>query len=240
MAEAIGSDHRNVVLNNVDVAEALVEATLARGVPGFTDVDSSLLLFCRQVHRDFKVCLSGECADEIFGGYPWYHRQEILFADTFPWSRSVDVRQGLLRPGLLPEGADYVLIHDGARPLVSADIIKRSMQAVKEYRACVAGMPVKDTIKIADEDGYAKLTPERSKVWQIQTPQSFSYPLVYEAYRKMLADEDSAITDDAMVVERMTNQPVKLIEGNYRNIKITTPEDMLIAEMYLKQGTSNI
>ena len=124
------------------------------------------------------------------------------------------------------EGADYVLIHDGARPLVSADIIKRSMQAVKEYRACVAGMPVKDTIKIADEDGYAKLTPERSKVWQIQTPQSFSYPLVYEAYRKMLADEDSAITDDAMVVERMTNQPVKLIEGNYRNIKITTPEDM--------------
>ena len=133
-----------------------------------------------------------------------------------------------------------VLIHDGARPLVSADIIKRSMQAVKEYRACVAGMPVKDTIKIADEDGYAKLTPERSKVWQIQTPQSFSYPLVYEAYRKMLADEDSAITDDAMVVERMTNQPVKLIEGNYRNIKITTPEDMLIAEMYLKQGTSNI
>ena len=138
------------------------------------------------------------------------------------------------------EGADYVLIHDGARPLVSADIIKRSMQAVKEYRACVAGMPVKDTIEIADEDGYAKLTPERSKVWQIQTPQSFSYPLVYEAYRKMLADEDSAITDDAMVVERMTNQPVKLIEGNYRNIKITTPEDMLIAEMYLKQGTSNI
>ena len=137
-------------------------------------------------------------------------------------------------------GTDYVLIHDGARPLVSADIIKRSMQAVKEYRACVAGMPVKDTIKIADEDGYAKLTPERSKVWQIQTPQSFSYPLVYEAYRKMLADEDSAITDDAMVVERMTNQPVKLIEGNYRNIKITTPEDMLIAEMYLKQGTSNI
>ena len=129
-------------------------------------------------------------------------------------------------------GTDYVLIHDGARPLVSADIIKRSMQAVKEYRACVAGMPVKDTIKIADEDGYAKLTPERSKVWQIQTPQSFSYPLVYEAYRKMLADEDSAITDDAMVVERMTNQPVKLIEGNYRNIKITTPEWKISPENY--------
>ena len=68
------------------------------------------------------------------------------------------------------EGADYVLIHDGARPLVSADIIKRSMQAVKEYRACVAGMPVKETIKIADDDGYAKLTPECSKVWCLNLP----------------------------------------------------------------------
>ena len=80
------------------------------------------------------------------------------------------------------DGADYVLIHDGARPLVTYDIICRSMEAVKEYHACVAGMPVKDTIKIADEDGYASMTPERSKVWQIQTPQSFSYPLIYEAY----------------------------------------------------------
>ena len=113
------------------------------------------------------------------------------------------------------------------------------MEAVKEYHACVAGMPVKDTIKIADEDGYASMTPERSKVWQIQTPQSFSYPLIYEAYHKMLANEDSAITDDAMVVERMTNQPVKLIEGSYSNIKITTPEDMLIAEMYLKHAFEN-
>ena len=111
MAEAIGSDHRNVVLNNVDVAEALVEATLARGVPGFTDVDSSLLLFCRQVHRDFKVCLSGECADELFGGYPWYHREEILFEDTFPWSRSVGLRLGLLTPDAVQNGEEFVRQH---------------------------------------------------------------------------------------------------------------------------------
>ena len=134
----------------------------------------------------------------------------------------------------------YVFIHDGARPFVDEPMLERVYADVCKYEACVVGMPVKDTIKIADTDGFIKETPKRSLVWQIQTPQSFSYPLVYEAYRKMLADEDSAITDDAMVVERMTNQPVKLIEGNYRNIKITTPEDMLIAEMYLKQGTSNI
>ena len=142
--------------------------------------------------------------------------------------------------GLQAVTGTYVLIHDSARAFLTGEIVLRAMDAVIACGAAVVAMPVKDTIKIADEDGYAKLTPERSKVWQIQTPQSFSYPLVYEAYRKMLADEDSAITDDAMVVERMTNQPVKLIEGNYRNIKITTPEDMLIAEMYLKQGTSNI
>ena len=160
-----------------------------------------------------------------------YHIQKVCAVVEGGRERYHSVYEGLKAA----DGSDYVLIHDGARPLVSADIIKRSMQAVKEYRACVAGMPVKDTIKIADEDGYAKLTPERSKVWQIQTPQSFSYPLVYEAYRKMLADEDSAITDDAMVVERMTNQPVKLIEGNYRNIKITTPEDLAIAEIFVEK-----
>ena len=134
----------------------------------------------------------------------------------------------------------YVLIHDGARAFITPELIEFCIEQVKKDKSCVMGMPVKDTIKIVDEDRYAVSTPPRSTMWQIQTPQSFSYPLVYEAYRKMLADEDSAITDDAMVVERMTNQPVKLIEGNYRNIKITTPEDMLIAEMYLKQGTSNI
>ena len=134
----------------------------------------------------------------------------------------------------------YVFIHDGARPCISQKLINDCYEAVVEDGACIAAVPVKDTIKIADSEGYAAKTPDRNTLWQIQTPQSFSYPLVYEAYRKMLADEDSAITDDAMVVERMTNQPVKLIEGNYRNIKITTPEDMLIAEMYLKQGTSNI
>lgn len=108
ISDYIGSNHRNVVLDNVQLADALVDAVYARGVPGFTDVDSSLLLFCREVKKDFKVCLSGECADEIFGGYPWYHRKEILFEETFPWSRSVDVRKSLLRDGLLENGAEYV------------------------------------------------------------------------------------------------------------------------------------
>lgn len=130
--------------------------------------------------------------------------------------------------------ADYVLIHDGARPFVNQDIIRRCMQEVQKYQACVVGMPVKDTIKIADEGGYAKQTPDRKNVWMIQTPQTFSYALIYEAYEEMLKTEDTAITDDAMVLERTKGKKSKLIEGSYRNIKITTPEDLLIANVYLQ------
>ncbi|MGN1420148.1 MAG: asparagine synthase (glutamine-hydrolyzing) [Eubacterium sp.] len=107
MSDAINSVHHNVVLGNRDVADALVQATDARGVPGFADVDSSLLLFCREVKKNFTVCLSGECADEIFGGYPWYHRKEILFEDCFPWSRTTDVRRNILTDGFLPKGEEY-------------------------------------------------------------------------------------------------------------------------------------
>ncbi len=130
--------------------------------------------------------------------------------------------------------ADYVLIHDGARPFVNQDIIRRCMQEVQKYQACVVGMPVKDTIKIADEECYAKQTPDRKNVWMIQTPQTFSYALIYEAYEEMLKTEDTAITDDAMVLERTKGKKSKLIEGSYRNIKITTPEDLLIANVYLQ------
>lgn len=108
ISDYIGSKHCNVVLDNLAVAEALADSTEARGLPGFADVDSSLLLFCREVKKDYTVCLSGECADEIFGGYPWYHREEILFEDCFPWSRTTDVRRRILKDGILPHGEEYM------------------------------------------------------------------------------------------------------------------------------------
>lgn len=107
IADYIGSSHHNIVLDNTDVADALIDSAFARTVPGFTDVDSSLLLFCREVKKDHKVALSGECADEIFGGYPWYHNKDILFEETFPWSRSTDVRKSILRQGFLENGEEY-------------------------------------------------------------------------------------------------------------------------------------
>ncbi len=104
----VGSRHHNIILDNLSVANALYDAALARGVPAFADVDSSLLLFCKEVKKNFTVCLSGECADEIFAGYPWYHRKEILFENNFPWARSTAARRAVLKPGILKNGEEYI------------------------------------------------------------------------------------------------------------------------------------
>ena len=134
------------------------------------------------------------------------------------------------------EGAEYVLIHDGARPLLDQEMISRSLEGAKEYGACVVGMPVKDTIKTSGADGFVESTPDRSALWQVQTPQAFYYPWVLEAYKKLFSREEyqQGVTDDGMVLESMTAHKVKLIEGSYFNIKVTTPEDMAVAEALLE------
>lgn len=106
MRKAINSHHVKIVLDNLDVAKSLEEATFARDLPGMGDVDSSLMLFAREVKKNHTVCLSGECADEIFGGYPWYHREELLFADTFPWSRSLTLRKSLFNAEFIGKDAE--------------------------------------------------------------------------------------------------------------------------------------
>ena len=137
--------------------------------------------------------------------------------------------------GLLScENSDFVLIHDGARPFITEEIIRRGIQGVEKTGACVIGMPSKDTVKIADTQGYVAETPDRSTVWTIQTPQIFEYRQIREAHEKIRCRDMSAITDDAMVVEQETGVKVALVEGSYKNIKITTPEDLDIAEIFLK------
>jgi len=108
MVNEIGSQHHEILLDNEDLEKHLGDAVLARDLPGMADVDSSLLLFCREIKKEFTVAVSGECADEIFGGYPWYHNRDILFKNTFPWSQSLNLRQSILRPGLLTDGEEYV------------------------------------------------------------------------------------------------------------------------------------
>ena len=128
----------------------------------------------------------------------------------------------------------YVMIHDGARPFLTEDILERVYRQVQTYKACVVGMPVKDTIKLIDKAGQITESPDRSFVWQAQTPQAFAIPLIIEAFEKQMKEDCSHITDDAMVVERQMGVPVYMVEGSYRNIKITTPEDLMIAQALLR------
>lgn len=130
-----------------------------------------------------------------------------------------------------------VLIHDGARPLVDAGTISRTIEGAEEFGAAVAAVPVKDTIKAADAEEFAQTTLDRSALRQMQTPQTFRYDLVKAAYDRLFTDPayEKGITDDAMVVETMLGHRVKLTEGSYRNLKVTTPEDLVIAEAFLRE-----
>ena len=132
------------------------------------------------------------------------------------------------------QDTDYVYIHDGARPFVTEEMIQRGYEAVKRTNACVMGMPSKDTVKLADPSGYIKETPDRKIVWNIQTPQIFSYDLIRGAYESIRKKDMSNVTDDAMVVEQETGTKILLVEGSYQNIKITTPEDLAVAEAFLR------
>ena len=129
----------------------------------------------------------------------------------------------------------YVFIHDGARPFVDEEMLERAYDTVRKYKACVAGVPSKDTIKLINEEQFAVTTPERKYVWAVQTPQVFEKTLIFEAYARLMEEECVHVTDDAMVVEQMMHLPVKLFEGSYENIKITTPEDLDIARIFLSK-----
>ncbi len=108
MVESTEAHHREVIVDNEELMYALYPSVKARDLPGYVDIDSSLLLFCREIKKDFTVALSGECADELYGGYPWYHNHDILFEDCFPWSRQQDIRRQVLKSGVLPKGEEYV------------------------------------------------------------------------------------------------------------------------------------
>lgn len=123
MSKAIGSRHIRIVLDNLDVAKSVVEATSARDLPGMGDVDSSLLLFARKVKENHTVCLSGECADELFAGYPWYHNEELLFSDTFPWSRSINLRKTLFNTDFIGSDADEFVQNEYRKTVLMTDCL---------------------------------------------------------------------------------------------------------------------
>lgn len=185
------------------------------------------------------------CKEEIVEKYGFSKVRQIVAGGK---ERYHSVYQGLLAVSkLLADDTGNgiedacIYIHDGARPFINEEILIRASESVMKYGSGVVGMPVKDTIKIADEQGFAVSTPKRSLVWQVQTPQCFLYSVIMPAYNKLIVEEENLlaqgvdITDDAMVVELLTGSQVKLVEGSYENIKITTPEDLTVAEGFLKK-----
>lgn len=161
--------------------------------------------------------------------------------DSYGWKKVAAVleggkeRQNSVANGLAAVGeeTDIVLIHDGVRPFVTEEMIADSIVAAQAYGGAVIGVPAKDTIKVCSADGLAVETPDRSTLWQIQTPQTFQRDLIVNAYEK--ADRDGFLgTDDASVAEFAGHQ-VKVVMGSYRNIKITTKEDLVIAEAFFKE-----
>ena len=130
-----------------------------------------------------------------------------------------------------------VLVHDGARPCIKPDEINKLIECLEMTKAAILAVPVKDTIKVVQKkDGrqYVTQTPDRSTLWQAQTPQGFRTSVLLEAYSGFHASKDTAITDDAMLVEQFTDYEVAVLMGNYENLKVTTPEDLELAQGILQ------
>lgn len=171
-----------------------------------------------------------------------YHKVDTVIAGGEERYASVASAMRLILSGdmVVPNRDGYVFVHDGARPFLTENILKDTYEAVRKYGACVSAVRSKDTIKIADKEGFVKETPNRNDIWNIHTPQVFRTELITAAYAALernlqeLKQKGVHITDDAMVVEYFTDHKVKLVEGSYENIKLTTPEDLVVAEKILK------
>ena len=141
--------------------------------------------------------------------------------------RQDSVKEGLSRL----TGCTWVVIHDGARPCIDAALIERGLDAARESGAAIAGVPVRDTIKIVSRRRLVQQTPARQSLWAAQTPQVFRYDLIVDAYSQINAE----VTDDASLVEQLGHK-VEVYMGSYRNIKVTTPEDLAIANFFLQSN----
>lgn len=178
---------------------------------------------------------------EIVDKYQFTKVQAIIPGGAERYASVARALEALRIGECVPPNRDgYIFIHDGARPFLTEKILQDTYEAVQKHHACVAAVPSKDTIKIADEEGYAVQTPDRRHVWSIQTPQVFDAQLIMHAYAALteqivqIQQQGIAVTDDAGVVELFTDYRVKMVPGAYENIKITTPEDIKTAEAFLQ------
>ena len=179
------------------------------------------------VHRDELTY----CRREILSQYNCEDVEPVVGGA----SRQQSVFNGLKAFQASP---DYVLIHDGARPLISEEILARVQSALQNFEAVTTGVRVKDTIKVRTEDFFVERTLDRKQLVAIQTPQGFNYSLIRQAHKKAAVKGNHSYSDDASLVEAM-GQRVKVVEGAYENIKVTTPADLDFARMLVSSQESN-
>ncbi|MCT4542529.1 MAG: 2-C-methyl-D-erythritol 4-phosphate cytidylyltransferase [Vallitalea sp.] len=168
------------------------------------------------------------CIKEIVEKYKF---RKIIYVIKGGNERQNSVYEGLRH---VPDSTDIVLIHDGARPFINEKHIKETIGCAYKNGACVLGVPVKDTIKVIN-DNIIVDTPKRDSLWSIQTPQTFKRELIKSSYEKAIKDKYVA-TDDSMIVEKYSDINVKIVEGSYANMKITTNEDLIIAKSFITNG----
>lgn len=166
---------------------------------------------------------------EIIDRYGYHKVTQIVEGGA---ERQDSVYNGLMA---VKDGVQYVMIHDGARPFISEEIVEKSLSMTKEKQATVVAVPVKDTIKVVNEECEVEDTPMRSTLWSVQTPQSFKKELLIEAYA-YAKERNLTVTDDSMLVEAY-GKKVYVVEGDYNNIKITTPEDLVLGQAILMSKT---
>lgn len=194
-----------------------------------------IVLVCREADREY-------CASDIVEKYGFSKVKSIVAGGT---ERYHSVYNGLKALRCIAEGdkhepGEIVFIHDGARPFINKDILKRAFDAAVDNHAAVVAVPAKDTVKIADSDDFAEETLPRDRLWLMQTPQVFEFYDIYEAYSRLIASEEEllekgvTVTDDAMVLELFSDTRTKLVMGDYSNIKVTTRDDITLAKAILK------
>jgi len=192
----------------------------------------TLLAFSRCDAIDNLIVVVG--ADEVtfikalLTAVPGLKPYKVIAGST---ERQYSIFNGLAQ---LSPATDVVLVHDGARPLVSCQIISAVVEEARKSGAAIAAVPAKDTIKIVDKDELVEATPDRQSLWTVQTPQGFTKEVIVKAYQQAANDEFLG-TDDSSLVERIGVR-VKVVQGDYSNIKVTTPEDLLIAEAFMRDG----
>ncbi|RAL23306.1 2-C-methyl-D-erythritol 4-phosphate cytidylyltransferase [Thermoflavimicrobium daqui] len=188
----------------------------------------TLLVF--ESHPDIDEIVVVTQAKELEETQKWI-RQYQLSKVTYVLQGGKE-RQDSVYEGLQMMKADLVLVHDAVRPFVSHDAIDRILEAVKMHGAAILAVPVKDTIKQVDQAGIVEMTPDRNRLWAVQTPQAFRYQLLWEAH-KQAKEQQILATDDSMLVEEL-GIDVRVVMGEYTNLKLTTPEDLFLAEIIYK------